>query len=450
MSIIARQKKQADGAFSGKGNKKKAGNRFLGVFLPAVLLMCMTGSFARPAEAFQSKVPADQLAQNQTQEQTQEQPQNQPQNQPQDQQTSAFTSSANPLAAKIPSHLSGATYRNEQELFPLIMACQDLGMTSIPFTYDGDPSVLDLDILRDAACAYKVHLSWTRVEGTVYECTLDLTERHGRCIISALRAGDLGRLTDKERELYGLAMDVVREAEANCDNAWEKELYLFDWICSHTVYNEKDASTVNDMEDYLTAYGVFYDGSANCQGYTDAFYLLGNLAGMNVDMQDCISVDGGGHITNTIQIDGRWMIVDVTIGDDKFTTEDEGRIQMHSTFNVGKNRYASEAEIRSEVQRHPIFEQDTADYYYNHTAVDPWFGYQTSFTDLNAMANMMVERWYYYGENETEMILLDQSTNWEGLSPYLYDAAMNTGLAFHYFISCMTYDNYTLFRVTLS
>ena len=339
-------------------------------------------------------------------------------------------------------------YQDEKDLMPYIISCQDKGMQEITFLYSKDPSDMDLSLLRDIACAYRVHLNWKRAEKNTYDCTLTLEERAGRKIISSLRAGDTGRLNEKEMDLYQRALEVVRECESVCGNDWERELWLFNWVCSRTVYNAKDTSEASGLENYLTAFGVFDEGSANCQGYTDAFYLLGNLAGLSVDMQECVCLDGSPHITNTIWLNGIWQIVDLTIADDKFTTED-APVPMHATFNTGTQRYASEVKIRDGVMRHPITTRDTDDFYYNKVSSDPWFGYQASFTDFGSLAAEAVNRWINTGDYSVEMLLNRKSTSQDDpdLKEYINDYAEQTGNILRYYISVMKYPDFSAYLI---
>ena len=71
-------------------------------------------------------------------------------------------------------------------------------------------------------------------------------------------------------------------------------------------------------EDYvgleeLTCIGAILDGKANCQGYTDAFYLLCNLAG--IETHKVFGSAGEGHCWNAVRLDGWQYTVDVTFND---------------------------------------------------------------------------------------------------------------------------------------
>ena len=88
------------------------------------------------------------------------------------------------------------------------------------------------------------------------------------------------------------------------------------------------------------AVGVLLDGIADCDGYSDAFYLLGNLAGFTVRLVHGTTnnpFEGNpNHMWNEIAMDGEWYAVDVTWDD----YEDESRpfSPYCIYFNVGADR----------------------------------------------------------------------------------------------------------------
>jgi hypothetical protein len=76
-----------------------------------------------------------------------------------------------------------------------------------------------------------------------------------------------------------------------------------------------DTADKSSIPSFLTAKGALVDGKANCQGYTDAFYLLGRMMGWNVE-----KMGGNDHVWNTIEFgDGKIYCVDVTWGDESLT-----------------------------------------------------------------------------------------------------------------------------------
>ena len=149
------------------------------------------------------------------------------------------------------------------------------------------------------------------------EKQLNVTARYypGERILYALRTGDDTVLSEDDKQAMAVAQELVAEAE-NSDTM-KTELYLYNWLCEHVKYDSPDMNV--DIDSYiklrqLTCLGALLDGKANCQGYTDAFYLLGNMAGFDVRRITGIG-EGENHSWNGILLDGKTYFVDVTFGD---------------------------------------------------------------------------------------------------------------------------------------
>lgn len=139
----------------------------------------------------------------------------------------------------------------------------------------------------------------------------------GQRIVWAWESGDFSDLTEEEQQTYEKAMELVEQAKAETEDAYELELWLHDWICDNVVYDSPH--TYVNPEDFvgldeLTCVGALLNGTVNCQGYTDAFYLLGTLAGLEV--HKVFGTNGEeGHCWNAVRLDGRLYTVDVTFND---------------------------------------------------------------------------------------------------------------------------------------
>lgn len=146
--------------------------------------------------------------------------------------------------------------------------------------------------------------------------------------------GQQGSMTSLERSLYELGMKVVKQArQTGCSTLLETEVYLHDYIAANVRYQLAAEGCMND-----TAEGALLYGVAECDGYSDAFYLLCSLAGMEVGFQhgDTIdSEDDSTHLWNTICINDRWFFVDMTWDD----VDDEAcpELTTYRYMNVGPN-----------------------------------------------------------------------------------------------------------------
>ena len=153
----------------------------------------------------------------------------------------------------------------------------------------------------------------------------------GTAIVLAEKSGDLSGLSARELETREAALKVAEEAESS--DPLQTAKYIHDWLCAKNVYTNDETTDEDD-----TAIGAILNGEANCDGYTDAFYLIGSLAGLNVRYQHGDSYEKGltlsltpiTHIWNLLEIDGEWRMVDVT-------WDDEGDSPIYVWFNVGED-----------------------------------------------------------------------------------------------------------------
>ena len=145
-------------------------------------------------------------------------------------------------------------------------------------------------------------------------------------------------LTNEEQKLYNIAASIVDEAN-RLSSEREKAEYIHKIICRHV----EDFRNENDRN--KTAIGALIDGYAQCQGYSDAFYMLGRMAGLNVGRIGG-TAGGNGHEWNWITFaDGKSYCVDVTL-DDRYNTNE----WFLATFEVMKRHHSCEWEIIPNLQ----------------------------------------------------------------------------------------------------
>ena len=114
------------------------------------------------------------------------------------------------------------------------------------------------------------------------------------------------------REAIAAAEALVDSIPADYDEE-QSALYLYHWLTENVVY---------DHDDYYSSDGVnlLYDAMIKhktvCAGYTEAFYYLCNLAGIECFTAGGNVVDANGeyqsHIWNVARIDGTWYQFDST------------------------------------------------------------------------------------------------------------------------------------------
>lgn len=142
----------------------------------------------------------------------------------------------------------------------------------------------------------------------------------GTKVANAYLSGDTSRLNQDEWKLYNIAVKIINEAKKQ-SNWKNQESYIYKEIMRLTTYYTEDNK--NHQPRFVTAIGALIDGKANCQGYSDAFYMLGRMMNWEVGRISG-TANGGAHMWNTITINKgkaneKTYCVDVTWGDEALT-----------------------------------------------------------------------------------------------------------------------------------
>ena len=117
---------------------------------------------------------------------------------------------------------------------------------------------------------------------------------------------------------YQKAQSIIDQMPAY-NNTYDIVKYLHDYLVTQVRYDD-DLS--NDDAD--TAYGALIDGKARCEGYTNAFSILLNLARIEnakvLYLGDDVASDIG-HIWNLVKVNNDYYHVDIT--NDSFSLIDD-------------------------------------------------------------------------------------------------------------------------------
>lgn len=130
----------------------------------------------------------------------------------------------------------------------------------------------------------------------VAQITYRITEYPGTRVANAYLSGNTDKLNVDERELYDKAVEIVNEVKKYSSPFYRE-------VCIHNII----CDCVNYVQGKNTALSALVYGQADCDGYADAFYMLGRMCGLEVGR-----VMGGGHAWNTIEFNGKIYFVDVT------------------------------------------------------------------------------------------------------------------------------------------
>ena len=164
-------------------------------------------------------------------------------------------------------------------------------------------------IMDAATLVYSYSISTTRWSD---EVQLDITftqYREGAKMYRAWYDSELSSLTGEQRQALSIVMSKVMEIRQQYASQYDQALAVHDYLCERITYDNTSGPRVR------TVVGALLDGRANCQGYTDSFYLMCSMLGMEVYCQNGMA-DGGGHTWNLLKInDQGWSIVDVTWDD---------------------------------------------------------------------------------------------------------------------------------------
>ena len=240
----------------------------------------------------------------------------------------------------------------------------------------------------------------------------------GQDIVRAWQSGDFSGLSQREQETFDTAMALVEQGRSETADLMELELWLHDWICTHVEYDSP--YTYVNPEDYvgldeLTCVGAILDGKANCQGYTDAFYLLGTLAGLEV--HKVFGTASEGHCWNAVRLDGWLYTVDVTFNDTSCPEPDQ-RTYVWYNNALDMNQYTVFGGV-SQFEKMVFLQDASKTYYAMHDLI---------FDDLDDAAQALLGRYRKNGRgmdyalvNETG---LDSDDFYDAVSDNMYAAGV--------------------------
>ncbi len=115
----------------------------------------------------------------------------------------------------------------------------------------------------------------------------------------------------KELLSYTTVIDTLKAS--NCSQV-DLELAIHNKLIANADYAYNSGTTTGSSETWAhTIAGIFINKKAVCEGYSKAFQLLANYAGLNAIY--VVGDAGGDHAWNYIELDGKWYALDVTWDD---------------------------------------------------------------------------------------------------------------------------------------
>lgn len=159
----------------------------------------------------------------------------------------------------------------------------------------------------------------------IYSLAFRILDQYGKGTVRVSNKQDPG-----SKKIYDEAVRIVDKLIKPGMSEMEKELAIHDYIVLHTAYDYDNYLKNTVPSESYSAYGVFFNGTAVCEGYAEAAHLLLELAGIESQIVTGYG-NGGAHAWNKVKIDGAYYNLDVTWDDP--VPDKEGRI-VYSYFNI--------------------------------------------------------------------------------------------------------------------
>ncbi len=307
------------------------------------------------------------------------------------------------------------SFTSIEEMQDYLLECVGQRMETVSFYLDPDIEKISAGEFCRMASLFFCSTLYSASTGR-YD--IQITYYPGTRIADAYAAGDLSSLTQDERKTLEKAQQVVQQAQSESKTPLMLELKLHDWICQNVSYANADTdfTQLADAPRALTAVGALLDGQANCQGYADAFYLLATMAGFTVDRMSGFSGEER-HMWNTIKLDGRWFVVDVTANDAPVSGEFAEQIYVnYHYFNAGRDVIGDTLTWPDLYEYHTIEQASNHNYYYFTPQTNSFDCFGTAFWDIDSMADWIYRRMRDDKQALTYTMAVGQTFDWDALS----------------------------------
>ena len=226
--------------------------------------------------------------------------------------SSSIASAAPPIDWSKVKHVS-----SKSELGQYVESQRKAGETIIPVILANGVTITGQDFI--ALCPSSiVHWQTVADDGKNIRMIYTLMDYPGTKVANAYLNNDTTWLNAEEKQLYDEAVKIVNEAKKR-NGIINQEVCIYETIMNRSTYLTGDMS---HQPHFVTAYGVLIEHKANCQGYADAFYMLGRMMGWNVGRMSG-TAGGGGHAWNWIEINGKKYFVDATWDDQSIENRGE-------------------------------------------------------------------------------------------------------------------------------
>lgn len=203
-------------------------------------------------------------------------------------------------------------------------------LMKVVYTADGT-EVYAFQSLLDQSGAYSYRFVNAGMKRTITITNMSLYP--GCEILRSIAAGTEEKLSSTLKKALAEARSIADACRT--EDPLETAKNIQSVLCSRVRY-----AYMTNRSNADTAIGALLNGTADCDGYADAFYLVGNLAGLEVRYHQGTSssydsvnnkLDTGSHMWNLLKLDGTWRVVDVCWADGEDGID-------YTWFNIGRDR----------------------------------------------------------------------------------------------------------------
>lgn len=223
-------------------------------------------------------------------------------------------------------------FNNKADFINYIKNCEKNCVSFVPVVFSAGVFVDVNEFLKISKHSQYANLTWWNDKsGRPREVLYEMTFYPGTKVAYAYLTGNTSILNGEERQLYKIAVEIVNEANRR-PTTLLKEHYIHEKITELVTYHNVKSNDKTPR--HCNAIGALIDGRANCQGYTDSFYMLCRMLNFDVGKMSGVA-NKQPHVWNTINFgDGRIYGVDVTWDDASFTFADSGEYTNYIYFNA--------------------------------------------------------------------------------------------------------------------
>lgn len=290
----------------------------------------------------------------------------------------------------------------------------------------------NLSVVGNQGIRYNLVYDDQSADFIVYEITYSAGEN----ILNAIKCGDTSSLSGDEIQAYNVANDFITNTLDKTKSPLEQERQIFDYVCDKiTYYNEDDPS--EEYPRFRSCIGGLCDGIANCMGYTDTFYLLGSMAGLDVS---CVSDHGMLHEWNLITLDGKRYLVDTTFSDDSYHTSNGLIKGTYKFFNAGMDLVSHYYTFTESNPTNEIVPTCDENYFYN-VFTENTTTTDDIFNEINARLSSGETSFELFCDGTMPFNTVEEFSSM--LSEHLSDEILSNGISYDW----ESYDNLNYFII---